>query len=287
MGADDFDPRQFKDAQRQQWNAAAAGWRKWWEFIERTAGDLSARMLDLAQVRPGHRVLDVATGIGEPALSAARRVGSDGSVVATDQAPQMLEIGRERAQAEGLSNVEFLEFDGEALDVAPGEFDAALCRWGLMFLPDAGRAVSGMRDALRPGGGVAVATWSVPKKTPFLSLPMGVLRRELDLPPPPADAPGLFSLADVEILAELLASNGFSDVSTETRTLTFEYDTVDVYIDSLKDLAAPIVALVDGQPPPRRAKLWAKIGEAANAYANEDGVVRLTGDALVASGRRA
>jgi protein-L-isoaspartate O-methyltransferase len=88
MSKADFDPKEFKNGQRQQWDAAAAGWKKWWEYIERSAGSVSARMLDLAEVGSGQRVLDVATGIGEPAVSAARRVGADGSVLGTDQAPR-------------------------------------------------------------------------------------------------------------------------------------------------------------------------------------------------------
>jgi ubiquinone/menaquinone biosynthesis C-methylase UbiE len=198
----------------------------------------------------------------------------------------MLNIARERVAAEGLTNVEFQEFDGEALDVPADSFDAAVCRWGLMFLPSPDRAVSGMHDALRPGGRIAVATWSVPPKVPFLSAPMGVLRRALDLPPPPPNAPGPFSLANPEALSKLLTTSGFGDVSVEPFEARFEYETVDLYLDSLRDLAAPIVALVSGQPAERQAELWQAIADAMAPFTSDAGVVELPSEALIASGRR-
>lgn len=287
MSTDQVESQKFKDGQREQWDAAAAGWKKWWELIERSASPASASMLDAARVQAGHRVLDVATGIGEPAVSAARRVGPDGHVLATDQAPKMLAIARERAATEGLGNLEFREFDGEALDVPAGSFDAALCRWGLMFLPDPAAAVAGMHAALKPGGSIAVATWSVPPKVPMLSVAMGVLGRELKLPAPPAGAPGPFSLANPDVLSALLTDAGFTDVSVEGKMLDFEYETAEVYIESLKDLAAPVVALVNGQPQERRQQLWDAIRDAVGPFTLETGAIKMPSETLIASGRRA
>ena len=120
MTTQQFDPARYKEGQRQEWDAVATGWRKWWEIIEGGARQVSDRMLELAEIQTGQRVLDVATGIGEPAVSAARKVGPTGHVVATDQSPQMLEIARERAASLGLQNMEFKVTDAEALEL-PGE----------------------------------------------------------------------------------------------------------------------------------------------------------------------
>ncbi len=119
----------MQEEQRQQWNSVATGWKKWWRAIEGGAQHVSQRMIELAEVKPGQRVLDIATGIGEPALLAASRVGTAGRVVATDLSPQMLDIARERANALGLTNVGFMESDVEALNFPDGSFDAILCRW--------------------------------------------------------------------------------------------------------------------------------------------------------------
>ena len=111
------DPQQLKNEQRRDWDAAAAGWKKWWPVFERSAQPVSDRLVDLASVGPGARVLDIATGNGEPALTAARRVGAGGRVIATDQSTGMLAIARARAASMGVTNVEFREVDGEDLNL--------------------------------------------------------------------------------------------------------------------------------------------------------------------------
>src|SRR5262245_11870463 len=146
-----MDPLEFKAAQRQVWGEVAAGWRKWWRIFESSAQGLNERLVDMAEVREGYRVLDVASGIGEPALTAARRVGPTGRVLATDLAQPMLAVAEERAAAMGLANVAFREMDAESLDVGPGSFEAATSRWCLMLLQDPKAAARGVRRALKPG----------------------------------------------------------------------------------------------------------------------------------------
>src|SRR5688500_17968318 len=126
MESKGIDHGEFRGAQREQWNTAATGWRKWSELIDDAAGKVSERLVELAGVEPGSRVLDVAAGYGEPSLSAARQVGPDGEVVATDIAAQMLAYGSERAAEAGLDNIEFVESDAMSLDFPADSFDAAL-----------------------------------------------------------------------------------------------------------------------------------------------------------------
>src|SRR5947207_14989195 len=128
--------QEFRERQRQQWNSAATGWRKWSELIDGAASGISERLIELAGVRPGSRVLDVAAGYGEPSLTAARAAGPEGSVVATDISAEMIAFGRERAAAAGLDNVEFVESDAASLEFPEGSFDAALSRWGIILEPD-------------------------------------------------------------------------------------------------------------------------------------------------------
>src|ERR1019366_10062593 len=85
MTEQSFDPLRFKNEQRRDWDVAAAGWKKWWPVFERAAQHVSDRLVELAGIKAGARVLDVATGNGEPALTAARRAGAGGRVIATDQ----------------------------------------------------------------------------------------------------------------------------------------------------------------------------------------------------------
>src|SRR5215831_3538513 len=136
MGDSSFDLRAFKAEQSTQWSAVAQGWRRRWTTFEQGAQPLSDRLVELARIAPEQRVLDVATGIGEPALTAARRVGPAGSVMAIDQAPQMLAVARERIEAAGVENIEFVEGDAETLVFEPASFDAVVSRWGMLFFQD-------------------------------------------------------------------------------------------------------------------------------------------------------
>src|SRR6187455_1947910 len=130
MESKPIDPVDFRETQHRHWDSAAAGWKEWSEFTDRQAGHISERLVELAGVQSGSRVLDVAAGYGEPALTAARRAGPEGRVVATDISAEMLAFGRERAAAAGLDNVEFMEADASSLDFPHESFDAAVSRWG-------------------------------------------------------------------------------------------------------------------------------------------------------------
>lgn len=281
-----FDPQQYKERQRQEWDAVAAGWRKWWELIEAGVQHVSDRILELGEVQPGQRVLDVATGIGEPAVSAARRVGPNGHVTATDQSPQMLEIARERAAALGLQNIEFKEMDAETLELPAASFDAALCRYGLMFLPNLQAALNGMSRSLTPGGRMATAVWDVPPKTPMVSLAMGVMQRLFQPPPPPAGAPGPFALADTSVLEKGLADAGFTDIRTERMTLTIEFPSAQDYTEFIRDVVPPVRAMLASQPEEKQAEAWRAVAEAAGQFAGADGVVRMPNETILVAARR-
>src|SRR5947209_2119087 len=139
-----FDPNQFKMGQRQNWDSVAEGWRQWWEPKQQKGAQiLSNRLIELSKIKSGHRVLDIATGIGEPAVSVAKIVGTSGYVHATDISAQMLEIAKERAASLGLQEIiEFKQSEAENLDLPNSYFDAVLCRWGLMFLPNIDVAIN-------------------------------------------------------------------------------------------------------------------------------------------------
>src|SRR3954470_9082579 len=162
----------FRQAQNRHWDSAAVGWMEWSEFNDSADTHISERLVELAGVASGSRVLDVAAGYGEPALTAARKVGPEGRVVATDISAEMLAFGRERAAAAGLANVEFIESDASSLDLSHASFDAAVSRWGIIFEPDAEAAAGRIRGFLKPGARMAISSWGEPDQVPFLSIPM-------------------------------------------------------------------------------------------------------------------
>lgn len=264
MSKSEYDAEQFKIGQRKSWDTVAAGWQKWWKTLENGAHNVSEKLVTLAEVRQGQRVLDIATGIGEPALTAARAVGSNGQIIATDISPQMLAIGIERARSEGLKNVEFREGDAELLNLPNSFFDAVLCRWGLMFLPDLSAALKRIHKSLVPGGRLSAAVWAHPSKVPFIDLPMTVVRKQLKLPQPPQGIPGPFSLADLNTFQNSLQQAGFTDIHSESVKVTFEFDSPDDYIKFVQEIAAPVNMMLANETEDRKKEIWSAIADQVN-----------------------
>lgn len=285
MSTQSFGVDRYKAGQRQQWDSVAIGWKKWWPTIEQGVQSVSNRLVDLAEIRPGQRVLDIATGIGEPALTAAWRVGSTGRVVATDQSPQMLAIAHERASTLGLTNVEFREVDAEVVDFPDSSFDAVVCRWGLMFLPNLTSALAAIRRVLVPNGTFATAVWDVPPKVPIASLAFGIAQKMFQLPPPPLGTPSLFGLAD-GVLERAMTQAGFTDVRAEALTVTVEFPSSEAFTQYLKDVAAPIVALLANQPSERQDEFWQALATALQQYATAEGNLRIPSTTICVVGRR-
>jgi ubiquinone/menaquinone biosynthesis C-methylase UbiE len=178
-------------------------------------------MIDLAGLAPGMRVLDLATGRGEPALPAALRVcgtgvGATGTVLGIDVDPAMLALARARADREGIANLELSVASAESLEWLPAaSFDAALCRWGLMYMRDPVRALVQTRRVLRPGAAMVLALWTEPSKASWAALPRRVLSRHIDLAKVEADAVGAFRYAALGALERDLAAAGFLVEATE------------------------------------------------------------------------
>ena len=155
-----FDAEKYKSAQREQWNKDGAAWRRWNPILDRWYGGATEQMLDLARIQPGHRILDVAAGAGEPAVSAAARVGPDGYVLATDISEGIVALALQVARERGLKQIETLAMDGEKLDLPDASFDAVVCRLGLMYMPHPVTALREWRRALKTGGRVAVVVYA-------------------------------------------------------------------------------------------------------------------------------
>ncbi|KRT54440.1 class I SAM-dependent methyltransferase [endosymbiont of Ridgeia piscesae] len=131
----------------------------------------------------GSRVLDVAAGTGEQTLAVARRVGSEGWVLATDISPSILHFAGQSARAEGLNNVATRELDGEDLSVLEeGSFDAVISRVGMIYFPDQQRTLAGMRRVLKENGKVAAMVYSSAERNGFFSQPVSIIRRRAQLP---------------------------------------------------------------------------------------------------------
>jgi SAM-dependent methyltransferase len=206
----DFDATAFKETTRQQWQNAAAAWNRWTPTLQAWLGPVTEAMLDLAKLKPGDHVLDLAAGAGEPSLSAAERVGPSGRVVATDISSNILEFAAQTARARGLRNIETRVMDGEKPDLPDATFDAVLSRLGLIYFPDRDGALRSARRMLKNGGRVVLAGFSTPEDNRFFSIPIAIIRRRARLAPPAPGLPGPFSLGAAGVMEDTLRRAGFT-----------------------------------------------------------------------------
>jgi SAM-dependent methyltransferase len=286
MATTTFDPVAFKATTRKQWEAAAGAWHAWGPAIERWLGPATERMLDMAEVRPGDRVLDVAAGAGGQSLAAARRVGPTGRVLATDIAPAILRRAAAEARAAGLANVETRTMDGEDLGaVEEGSFDGAISRVGLIYFPDRAAALAGIRRALRPGGRVGLIVYSTPERNAFFSIPVGIIRRRAELPPPLPGQPGPFSLGAAGVLAAELEEAGFRGIRVEAVGAPVLMASAADCVRFERESFGALHQMLAGLTPAEREEAWDEIAEELARFEGEDGFAGPC-ELLVAAGTR-
>lgn len=215
-------------------------------------------MLAMAGVRPGARVLDVAAGAGDQTLDIAERVGPAGAVLATDLSPAILAFARANAARAGYRNVETLAADAERLELPEASFDAAVCRLGLMLLPDALQALRAMHRALRPGGGVCSMVFSGPQANPCVAILMATAMERAGLPPRDPFQPGsLFSLGKPGVIDAMFKAAGFTDIATTRLQAPFRLSSAKDYLDFVRASASPIQQMLGRLDEPRREAAWA------------------------------
>lgn len=281
MGDQANDAARINREQREFWNNAAPGWKQMWSMLERAGQHVSLRLVELALVQSGQRVLDIATGSGEPAITAAHKVGPDGLVVATDQSVAMLHLARERAAVLGLRNMKFYETSAEELAVEEHDFDAALCRWGLMFVGDLNATIRRIAQLLKRAGRFATAVWGQPEKVPMISLGDEAVRELAKLPPPPPDAPGPLKLADPRPLERALIAAGFKDVHIETINVQFEFESAEAFAEQRRAVSTPFRIMLSKQPPELQNRIVDALAQAARQYARTSGRVRMDNEAIL------
>lgn len=255
-----FDPMKFKTTTRSQWEAAAPAWHRWGSFLGEWLGPATERMLDLAGVTAGAHVLDVAAGAGEQTLRAARRVGPEGHVLATDLSPALLEYATRDARAAGFTNVSVREMDGEALEALAAEtFDGVISRVGLIYFPDRQKALGGMRRALKPGGRVAAIVYSTAEANAFFSIPIAIIRRRAQLPPPLPGQPGPFSLGAPGVLEAALREAGFRNVVVETLAAPLRLRSAAECVAFERESFGALHQMMWGMSETERAETWKEI----------------------------
>jgi len=252
----------FRTRLHEEWTGekTVAAWRKWHAQIAAFTRGATEAILEAAQIRPGMGVLDLACGVGDPALSIAAGVGPSGHVTATDLGPGMMSLAEELARKKGLTNIDFREANAESLPFADASFDVLTCRFGIMFFPDLGKALRECLRVLKPGGRAAFVAWGK-KEQPFFTTTAGIVFKHLPVPPPPPDpdGPSLFMFGERDRLRRALDSAGFVNVHEEDRIITGRWPgSVEEYWEQFTEVAAPFRPLLDQLTPEKRAQARAE-----------------------------
>jgi len=230
-------------------------------------------MLDLAEIEPGSRVLDVAAGSGEQTLLAARRAGPSGYVLATDIAPRMLGGAAEAARQAGLTNVETRVMDARRLDLDPESFDAAISRLALMLIPERERALTGIRRALKPGKKFAAIVVSTAEKSPRLALPLAIAGRRAGLSSAPFGDPGMFALGDPGVLQAAYERAGFRDVSVEAMAVERRFPSLASAVQHCRDVLPEVAELIADLSASEHDAVWSEVERAFRRFEGLNGIV--------------
>ena len=247
-------------AKRAQWNQMAKGWSDSGVLIRPWLHEATQAMIGMAGAKTGLHVLDVAADAGDQTLDIAERVGPDGYVLATDISPDILQFAARRAAEAGHRNVETRASDGESLQVEAAQFDAVVCRLGLMLFTDPLQGLREMARALKLGGGVCTMVFGAPQSNLCITTLMSTALKHAGLPPrDPFQPGGLLSLGKPGLIDDLFRQAGFREIATTKIAAPFKLPTVTDYMNFIKTSAGPIVQILRRLDPAKAGAAWADI----------------------------
>lgn len=276
--------QEIREQQKATWDKFSPGWKKWDDLTMNFLKPVGDEIIRLLNPKGADVVLDIAAGTGEPGLTIATMLNG-GKVVITDLSEGMLEVARENAAKRGIKNIETKACDVCELPFADNTFDAISCRFGFMFFPDMLLAAKEMFRVLKPGGKISTSVWNVPEKNFWVTAIGGTINRNMQLPTPPAEAPGMFRCSKSGLIRNLFQQVGFKNTSEKEVTGKLKFGTADVYWNMLTEVAAPFVAALSKADDAMREKIKREVYQAVNQKC-PDGNVMIDSSALVIFGEK-
>jgi ubiquinone/menaquinone biosynthesis C-methylase UbiE len=252
----------------ERWNSIAKSWHKWIPHMHAWYAPATELMLDLANVGPGNRVLDIAAGDGDQTLTTAERVGPDGYVLAIDRADKLLAIAEQAAKDAGYSNIETRLMDGGNLELPENSFDAVICRFALMFFNNPVQGLQGIKRVLNPNGKFSAVVYAENGDPEFLTA-LSTVRKILDIEQ--TAKPAATSLGDLKVLEQTIKKADFADVEVHPLTLQVQMTSTEECVEYLKDTSPTIRELLLPLSSDERNKVWQAVNKALAKYKTQTG----------------
>ncbi len=264
------------------WDEKAKGWGRQADRTRESAMPVSNWMLGHAGLVPGQTVLELAAGPGDTGFMAARLVEPGGTLISSDASAGMLEVARERAQEQGIANVEFKQLQLEWIDMEAASVDVILCRWGVMLAVDPAAALRECRRVLRPGGRLVLAVWDLRERNQWSVIPERALVTLGLSEPQPTGGPGMFALAAPGLLAGMLEDAGFFEVELERVEITLRWESVLDWIGETLDRSSSFGRAWARLSDDERRQVREAIADDARGYVDAAGAFELSGSCLAA-----
>lgn len=274
----------IREQQRATWNKFSGGWKKHDELVSSWLRPVGEKLIADVNLKDGYLVLDAATGTGEPGLSIAKKFVK-AHVMGSDVAEDMLAIAESKSRSLGLRNYEIRACSESSLPFDSGYFDAAICRFGVMYFPDPAIAVKELYRVVKDGRKVAVSAWADASKNSWATAASSVVNRVLGIPSPSADVPGLFRFAEKGALEGLLANGGLRSVSVAEVSGELTFGSPEQYWQFIIDVIAPVATALAKASPQQRDDIQKEVLDTVRSRSLA-GQVRFNWSALVASGTK-
>ena len=275
---------EIREEQKASWDKFSPGWKKWNDLMMDFLKPVGDEIIRSINPKGEDVILDIAAGTGEPGLTIATML-KGGKVIITDLSENMLEITKENAKQRGITNIETRACDVCELPFGDNTFDAISCRFGFMFFPDMLLAAKEMVRVLKPEGRIAVAVWNVPEKNFWVTATGGTINRNMQLPMPPPEAPGMFRCAKEGMLQGLFQQAGLKNTSEKEVLGKLNTKTTDAYWNMMTEVAAPFVAALSKADDAMKEKIKREVYEAVNQK-YPDGNIIIDSSALVIYGEK-
>jgi len=256
---------------------AAAGWERQAGRARDATRVLDERLVALLDPLPGETVLELAAGPGDTGFVAAERLGPNGLLLSTDVAPEMVAAARRRAAELGIENVEFRVEDASAIDLPDASVDGVLCRFGVMLVPDPGRALAEIARVLRPKGRAGLAVWAASDDNDWMTaagrsaLELGLSER------PDPSAPGPFRLADTDVLRRLVRDADLRVEALEDVPILWHAASLEEWWQAVQDQSRMLYTLLESSTPEERRTLRAGAERRLEKYVAGDGSLEVPG----------